>query len=406
MRLSLFIARRYLFTRKKQNAINIISAISVAGVMVGTAALIVVLSVFNGMDVLLQESTDSFTPDLEIRPAAGKYARVDSALFRCLQDMPEVASWHEVMEEKALARFEDNAVPVVVKGVDGDYGSHAGFEGNLVQGEFRLKDEGEGYTAVMGYGVAHRLRVALTTVRPIVLYYPDKEGGMNAASLRTELIYPSALFSAQQELADRYMLTDIGFARRLFKTEGQISKIEVRLVPSARPGEVKKRLAAYVGEEFRVEDKYEINHAFYAMMQSEKLAVFLILLFILLIASFNIIGSISMLILDKKEDLATYRAMGMTDRRIISVFRTEGLLITLAGVLGGFVVGTALCLLQERYGLITLGEGGFLVDAYPVRMVAGDIFVVVGAVFLIGSLASYFPVRYLVRKLLSSHSES
>lgn len=404
MRLSLFIARRYLFARKKQNAINIISAISVAGVTVGTAALIVVLSVFNGMDVLLQESTDSFTPDLEIRPAAGKYARVDSALCRTLQGMPEVASFHEVMEEKALARFEDNAVPVVVKGVDGDYGSHAGFEGNLVQGDFRLRDE-EGYTAVMGYGVAHRLRVALTTVRPVVLYYPDKAGGMNAASLRTELIYPSALFSAQQELADRYMLTDIGFARRLFKTEGQISKIEVRLTDPARLAEAKARLAECAGEEFRVEDKYEINRTFYAMMRSEKLAVFLILLFILLIASFNIIGSISMLILDKKEDLATYRAMGMTDRRIISVFRTEGMLITLAGVLGGFAIGTALCLLQERYGLITLGEGGFLVDAYPVRMVAGDILAVVCTVFLIGTLASYFPVRYLVRKLLSSHSE-
>lgn len=404
MHLPLFIARRYLVAKKKQNAINIISAISVAGVMVGTAALIVVLSVFNGMDVLLQESTDSFTPDLEIRPAAGKYARVDSALYRALQGMPEVASFHEVMEEKALARYEENAVPVVVKGVDEGYARDAGFGENLIQGEFRLRDE-EGYTAVMGYGVAHRLRVALTTVRPIVLYYPDKAGGMNAASLRTELIYPSALFSAQQELADRYMLTDIGFARRLFKTEGRISKIEVRLAPAASLKEVKARLASCAGEDFRVEDKYEINHAFYAMMRSEKLAVFLILLFILLIASFNIVGSISMLILDKKEDLATYRAMGMPVRRIISVFRTEGMLITLAGTLGGLVIGCGLCVLQEHYGLITLGEGGFLVDAYPVRMVAGDILVVVCAVFLIGAFASCLPVRYLVRKLLSSHAE-
>ncbi len=179
----------------------------------------------------------------------------------------------------------------------------------------------------------------------------------------------------------------------------------MRLTDPARLAEAKARLAECAGEGFRVEDKYEINHTFYAMMRSEKLAVFLILLFILLIASFNIIGSISMLILDKKEDLATYRAMGMTDRRIISVFRTEGMLITLAGVLGGFAIGTALCLLQERYGLITLGGGGFLVDAYPVRMVAGDILAVVCTVFLIGMLASYFPVRYLVRKLLSSHSE-
>lgn len=404
MRLPFFIARRYLFSGKKQNAVNIISAISVAGVLIGTAALIVVLSVFNGMDLLLQESTDSFTPDLVIRPAAGKYARVDSSLRCALLAVPGVASCHDIMEEKALARYEDNAVPVVVKGVGEGYSRSTGFEENLIQGDFRLHGS-EGYTAVLGYGVAHSLRVALTTLRPIVLYYPDKAGGMNAASLRTELIYPSAFFSAQQELADRYMLVDIAFARRLFNTDGQVSKMEVRLSDPSRMKEVKAALAASVGEDFRVEDKYEINRTFYAMMRSEKLAVFLILLFILFIASFNIVGSISMLILDKKEDLSTYRAMGMTDRRIISVFRTEGLLITLAGTLGGFVIGTLLCLLQERYGFITLGDGGYLVDAYPVHMVAGDILLVVATVLLIGSLASWFPVRYLVRKLLSSAHE-
>lgn len=399
MRLSLFIARRYLFSKKKQNAINIISAISVVGVAVGTCALIVVLSVFNGMDLLLQKSTGSFTPDLVVSPAEGKYADFDTAFCHYLETVPAIASCHRVIEEKALLRYEDYTAPVVIKGVDTNYIEDSGIAANLLGGESILRSS-RGYEGLFGYGVAARLHLSLSTRRPVVCYYPDKLGSPTAASLATRQLHPAAFFSVQQEIDDYYVLTDIVLARELFKTRGKVSKIEVRLSDPALLQETKAQLQAQAGNRYRVEDKYELNGAFYAMMKAEKLAVFVILLFILLIASFNIIGSISMLILDKKEDLQTYKALGMTRRRLTTLFRTEGLLIVGSGAALGLLLGVGLCLLQEHFGLITLGSGSYIVEAYPVQLIAGDVLLVLAAVLLIGWCASSFPVHYLIKKLV------
>ena len=399
MRLSLFIARRYLFSKKKQNAINIISAISVVGVAVGTCALIVVLSVFNGMDLLLQKSTGSFTPDLVVSPAEGKYADFDTAFCHYLETVPAIASCHRVIEEKALLRYEDYTTPVVIKGVDTNYIEDSGIAANLLGGESILRSS-RGYEGLFGYGVAARLHLSLSTRRPVVCYYPDKLGSPTAASLATRQLHPAAFFSVQQEIDDYYVLTDIALARELFKTRGKVSKIEVRLSDPALLQETKAQLQAQAGNRYRVEDKYELNGAFYAMMKAEKLAVFVILLFILLIASFNIVGSISMLILDKKEDLQTYKALGMTRRRLTTLFRTEGLLIVGGGAALGLLLGVGLCLLQEHFGLITLGSGSYIVEAYPVQLIAGDVLLVLAAVLLIGWCASSFPVHYLIKKLV------
>lgn len=399
MRLSLFIARRYLFSKKKQNAINIISAISVVGVAVGTCALIVVLSVFNGMDLLLQKSTGSFTPDLVVSPAEGKYADFDTAFCHYLETVPAIASCHRVIEEKALLRYEDYTAPVVIKGVDTSYIEDSGIAANLLGGESILRSS-RGYEGLFGYGVAARLHLSLSTRRPVVCYYPDKLGSPTAASLATRQLHPAAFFSVQQEIDDYYVLTDIALARELFKTRGKVSKIEVRLSDPALLQETKAQLQAQAGNRYRVEDKYELNGAFYAMMKAEKLAVFVILLFILLIASFNIVGSISMLILDKKEDLQTYKALGMTRRRLTTLFRTEGLLIVGGGAALGLLLGVGLCLLQEHFGLITLGSGSYIVEAYPVQLIAGDVLLVLAAVLLIGWCASSFPVHYLIKKLV------
>ena len=399
MRLSLFIARRYLFSKKKQNAINIISAISVVGVAVGTCALIVVLSVFNGMDLLLQKSTGSFTPDLVVSPAEGKYADFDTAFCHYLETVPAIASCHRVIEEKALLRYEDYTAPVVIKGVDTNYIEDSGIAANLLGGESILRSS-RGYEGLFGYGVAARLHLSLSTRRPVVCYYPDKLGSPTAASLATRQLHPAAFFSVQQEIDDYYVLTDIVLARELFKTRGKVSKIEVRLSDPALLQETKAQLQAQAGNRYRVEDKYELNGAFYAMMKAEKLAVFVILLFILLIASFNIVGSISMLILDKKEDLQTYKALGMTRRRLTTLFRTEGLLIVGGGAALGLLLGVGLCLLQEHFGLITLGSGSYIVEAYPVQLIAGDVLLVLAAVLLIGWCASSFPVHYLIKKLV------
>lgn len=397
MNLPFFIARRYLFSKKKQNAINIISVISVVGVTIGTSALVIVLSVFNGIDLLLQKSVDGFTPDLVIAPAAGKFVEPDSVLFQAVRSNPAVAYCDEVVEEKALVKYGDKLAPVTLKGVTEDYLDHVRFEDHVVQGTAELR-VGDACKAVVGYGLAAELGVGLHFLTPLVFYYPDKNAGVSVSALNTEYLYPSAFFSSQQEIEAQYVLADIGFARHLFGIGDKISKIEAKLADSGRIPEVKEELSRQFPE-YRIKDKYELNKAFYAMMKSEKLAVFLILLFILFIASFNMIGSISMLILDKKEDLGIYKAMGMTNRSIIATFKTEGNLITVAGAALGLAIGAAVCLLQEKFGLITLGDGSYIVTAYPVKMVAGDILLIVSVVLLIGYAASYFPVRYLVNKL-------
>ncbi|MCM1030848.1 MAG: ABC transporter permease [Oscillibacter sp.] len=400
MNLSLFIARRYLFSRKKQNAINIISGISMVGVAIGTTALIVILSVFNGIDLLLQQNTDNLTPDLVISPAKGKFVEIDTLYYTEINRMNEIAYYHPVVEENALLKYGDNLKPVTLKGIGQEYEKHVNFNRNMIEGEFRLKS-GDSFLGVIGYGVAHELGIGLKFLTPLKFYYPNKKSTSSLqAALNTEYLFPSGFFSSQQELDSKMVLTDIDFARRLFGIGNQISKVEVKLKAGADTENVKKNLQSLVGQNFKVEDKYELNRSFYAMMKSEKLAVFMVLLFILLIASFNIIGSISMLILDKKEDLGVFKALGMNIRRIVTLFKTEGILITASGAFVGLLIGVTVCLLQEKYGFIKLGDGSYIIEAYPVKLVWKDIVLIMGTVLLIGYMASYFPVKYLVNKLV------
>ncbi len=401
MRLPLFIAGRYLFSRKKQHAINIISGISVLGVTIGVSALIAVLSVFNGMEVLLARSIESLTPDLVISPETGKFMPEDSLLLRKLETVEEVAYYLPVIEEKALLKYGDRIMPITVKGVPEAFDRYTGFREHIVQGNYGLKN-GEIYFAAVGVGVAQELGIGLSFLSPMTFYYPDNSSSRIQTALHTEYLFPAALFSVQQEIDNKLIIADIAFARNVFLLgEGEISRIEIKLRDPAGLNRAKTAVSEMAAG-YRVEDKFERDRAFYAMMRSEKLVVFLILLFILLIASFNIVGSISMLILDKKEDLGIYAALGMKGERIISVFRTEGMLITAAGILAGTLLGVLLCYLQERYGLIRLGDGNYITAAYPVRVVAADVALVVLAVLSIGYMASYFPVRYLICRLVWS----
>lgn len=400
MHLSLFIAKRYLFSRKKQNAINIISGISMAGVAIGTTALIVILSVFNGIDVLLQQNTDNLTPDLVISPTKGKFIHFDTLYCSVFDQIPEIAYYDPVVEENTLLKYGENLKPVTLKGVGQGYEKHVDFSRNMTDGEFRLKT-GDSFLGVVGYGVARELGIGLKFLTPLKFYYPNKKSASSLqAALNTEYLFPAGFFSCQQELDSKLILTDIEFAQRLFGIGDRISKMEIKLTPTADAGQVKQHLQSLVGQEFKVEDKYEINRSFYAMMKSEKLAVFMVLLFILLIASFNIVGSISMLILDKKEDLGIFKALGMNTRHIVTLFKTEGILITVAGACIGLFVGVAVCFLQETYGFIKLGDGNYVVEAYPIKLIWKDIVLIMGTVLLIGYTASYFPVKYLVHKLV------
>lgn len=395
MRLPLFIAKRYLFSKKKQNAINIISIISMVGVTIGTTALIVILSVFNGIDLLLQQNTDSFTPDIVISPVKGKFANFDTVLYRLADTYPEIAYQNAIVEEKALVKYGEKLMPVTVKGVTADYADNTHLEDNIVQGSYSLKS-GDNYKSIVGYGIAAELGIGLNLLNPMIFYYPHKE---SASALNTEYLNPSAFFSVQQEIDTKYVITDIDFARQLFRIDDKLSKIEIKLKDPQKTSGIKQQLQTLAGKQYKVQDKFELNKSFYAMMKSEKLAVFMVLLFILLIASFNIIGSISMLILDKKEDLSIYKALGMTQKNIISIFKTEGNLITFFGAVTGLTLGTLICFLQEKYGFITLGDGSYIINAYPVKIVITDILLIMATVLLIGYTASYFPVKYLVNKL-------
>ena len=399
MRLPVFIARRYLFSKKKQNAINIISAISVVGVAVGTTALIVVLSVFNGIDTLLTDATDDFTPDILVTPAEGKFMEPDTSLLRRLEGEEAVSAVNLAVEEKSLVKFGDNLVPVTVKGVEAGYDSRGAISSAIVAGRFALEVDSLP-AAVLGYGIAASLKARLGTSDPVTFYYPNRRGGASRASLRSERIYPAGIFSAQQEIDAKYVFVGIGTARKLFDAPGKVTQIELRLRDPEHSGAFKEELAASVGGAYKVADKYDLNRSFYAMMRSEKLAVFVILLFILFIASFNIVGSVSMLIIDKKDDIGIYQALGMTRERVASVFRLEGNLITGLGAAIGLVAGTSICLLQEHFGLLTLGEGSYIVSAYPVKVVPTDILLSLAAVLVIGGVASYFPVKFLVKKIV------
>ena len=376
MNLSIFIARRYLFSKKKQNAINIISIISMVGVAIGTTALIVVLSVFNGIDTLLTEATDTFTPDLTISPAKGKFIETDSSLLEKLAKIPGIASYDPVVEENSLVKFKDKLVPVVVKGVDSTYADHVNIRQSVISGIYTLEEEGKP-TVVMGYGIAAALKIRMGLSSPATFYYPDRKASSASSSALNNLqIYPLGIFSAQQDIDGKYVITGIETARELFGVPGQISKIEIKLQNPDQAISLKEELSSQLKPIYKVEDKYDLNRSFYAMMKSEKLAVFLILLFILLIASFNIICSVSMLIIDKKEDIGIYRALGMTKEKIISIFKLEGNLITGFGALIGLILGTLLCLLQEYYGFITLGNGSYIVSAYPVKVITSDVLII------------------------------
>lgn len=402
MNLSVFIARRYLFSKKKQNAINIISIISMIGVAIGTAALIVVLSVFNGIDLLLTDATDSFTPDITLSPVKGKFFKTDSLLIETLKHTEGIRSYDPVVEEKALVKYGKKLMPVTVKGVAKNYNEHTGIDHTISTGKYSLK-EGDKYTAVLGYSIAATLKLRIGLTTPMTFYYPDKNSSSAASALNSENIFPIALFSAQQDIDGKYVITDIDFARRLFMVPGEISQIEIKLNDPDRISNIKAELKNAINQQqYKVEDKYDTNRSFYAMMKSEKLAIFLILLFILLIASFNIIGSVSMLIIDKKEDIGIYQALGMSREKIISIFKLEGNLITGIGALFGLIVGSLLCLGQEYFGWITLGKGNYMIDAYPVKLIGHDILIILISVIAIGYLASHFPVKYLIRKIVKN----
>ena len=403
MNLSFYIAKRYLFSKKRTNLINIISAISAAGMAIGTIGLIVGLSVFNGFDSLIKSLFSSFDADLKITLAEGKSFDAANPVFGEIRHHRDVLYYSEVIEDNALLRYENRQVLATIKGVSDDFTRMTGLDTMIVEGKFMLKD-GNKQFAVIGQGVSYFLSAGLKQNNPINIYVPQKgrkSGSSIDGSFNQGFIYLAGVFSVQQELDSKYMIVPISFAREIFEMKDKVNSIELKLRVGADVNQVQEAISAKLGSHFIVKNRYQQHDYLYKTMQGEKYAVYLILILILVIASFNIVGSLTMLIIDKKEDIAILQSMGAGKILIRNIFLFEGWSISLLGALIGTVVGIAICQAQITYGFVKLqGGGSFIIDSYPMKIIPMDILLIFCSVILIGFLAAWLPVKYISGKFL------
>ncbi|ALO15811.1 Lipoprotein-releasing system transmembrane protein LolE [Salinivirga cyanobacteriivorans] len=402
MRFPLFIATRYLVSRKKQNAINIISGISVTGVLVGTFALILVLSIFNGFDQVVRSLFSSFDPELKILPASGKRFEADGATLKMIEKTDGVAVYAKVIEENVLLKYNEKTHPARIKAVDNHYMNVTGLDTMI--NRMAPEQPKNGQFCIVGQGLSYFLGVNLNFARSIRIFAPNRESSLNVTArnaFRQNYIIPSAIFSIRQEIDEKYVIVPLEFASELFQTGNEISAIELKTHPHTDIDEVKADLQERLGPDFVVKNRYEQHEFFYKVMKSEKWAIFLILSFILVIASFNILGSLTMLIIDKKHDMFILQSMGADNKLIRKIFIAEGFMITFVGAITGLLLGFIIAWLQQTYSLIKIStQGTLIIDAYPVDIQAIDFVWVLVVVALIGFIASYIPVRLLTRRIL------
>ena len=408
MNLPFFIARRYIVSKKSTNAINIISGISAIGVAVASMALVVTLSVFNGFHDLVASLFTTFDPQLRITPLKGKTALSNDSLLLRVRELPQIAVAMETIEDQALATYNGRQAMIILKGVDNNFDSLTHIREILVgDGTYEI-GVGEVAYGILGIRLAETLNTGYRFNGTIKIYAPKREGQPDLSNPEEgfrmdELFSPGTLFYVKQAKYDKnYIITNIEFARNLFRQEGRLTALELRLKPGSDLDAVKKEIRKIVGEKFEVRDRYEQQEDTFRVMSVEKLIGYIFLTFILIVACLNIIGSISMLIIDKKEDVATLRSLGADDSLIEKIFLLEGWMISTIGAIVGISLGLLLCWLQNSFGLVGLGRssGSFIVDAYPVSVHATDIIIIFVTVIVVGFAAVYYPVRYLTRKLL------
>ncbi len=408
MNFPFYIARRYLFSKKSTNVINLISGIAVTGVAIATCALVVTLSVFNGFSDLVATLFTAFDPQIEITPVEGKTAPADDPVLTEIRSLPQVDVATECVEDMALAIYRDRQAMVRIKGVDDNFDSLTHIR-EILQGDGTY----ELHAADMHYGIpgirlAEQLGTGYRYQEPIHVYAPRREGQVDVTDpadgfVADELYSPGVVFQVMQAKYDRnYILTSIAFARTLFDQQGMLSSLELRLKPGSDFDAVKKEMERIAAGKYYVRDRYEQQDDTFRIMKIEKLIAYIFLTFILMVACFNIIGSLSMLIIDKRDDVVTLRNLGASDRQITQIFLFEGRMISATGALIGIVMGLLLCWLQQTFGIIALGEsaGTFIVDAYPVSVHPLDVVLVFFTVVVVGFLAVWYPVRYFSRRLL------
>ena len=408
MNFPFYIARRYLFSKKSTHAINVISGISMVGVAVATMALVVTLSVFNGFHDLVASFFTQMDPQLKVTPVKGKTASADDPLLMKVRQLPEVEVATECLEDQAMAVYGDRQMMVKVKGVEDNFNqlTHISeiLEGN---GEFELHAADMSY-GIPGLGVAFQLGLGYTYEEPLRIFAPRRKGQLDMTNptdgfVVDELYSPGVVFCMKQGKYDRsYILTSIAFTRHLFDAEGQLTSLELRLKPGSDFDRVKQQMQQIAGNQFHVLDRYEQQDDTFRIMEVEKLIAYVFLTFILVIACFNIIGSLSMLIIDKRNDVVTLRNLGGNEHQITRIFLFEGRMISTIGAVVGIFIGLLLCWLQQQFGLVRLGssEGSFVVDAYPVSVHPWDIVLIFFTVIAVGYLSVWYPVRYFAKRLL------
>ena len=409
MNCALYIARRYLFSQKSHNAINIISAISVCGVALATLALVCTLSVFNGFHDLISSFFTHFDPDLKVEAVKGKTFEPDSSSLAAIRALPEVEVVSLTLEDNAMAKYKGQQVMVTVKGVDDEFQALTHVEEILYGNpEFKLYDEIADY-GVLGIQLMYTLGTGFDPYDPVEVYAPRRGTKVNLSnpmsSFRRQPLYlPGNVLNINDaRYASSYIVTSLDYARRLFDYEKAVSAIEIRLTPKANEARAQQSIAAIMGEGYTVKNRYEQQAATFKVVEIEKFVTYLFLCFILMVACFNIISSVSMLILDKQANAETLKSLGATDGFVARIFIYEGNLIALLGAVVGLVLGIVLCLLQQKFGLISLGGGGqFVVDAYPVRVKFTDLLLVLVSVVSVSAISVWLPIKILNKYFLKN----
>ncbi len=404
MKLSLYIAKRYLFAKKSRNAINIISAVSVAGVAVGTMALIIILSVFNGLETMVNAIFNTFDPDIKITAAEGKTFIADTSRLKLLANVDGLSCYSLTIEENALLKYGDRQFIATIKGVDDNYVMVTNIDSSMWEGDFILRnDKGRSY-AIPGIGVAQYLGIRINFITPLNIIVIRNTGSTNINSenaLKEKFIFPSGIFEVEKEYDSKYVYIPIEFARELTEIEDGVSSVEIKFTDQADPRIIQKNIVKIFGKGFVVQNRYEQQEIFYKVMRSERLAIFFILTLILVIASFNIIGSLTMLIIEKERDIKILKSLGADNDLIRKIFIFEGWLISIIGAVAGIILGFAICWLQQTFGLVKLQSESLIMDSYPVVMKVKDFIIVPGTVLLIGYWAAWYPVRFLTKKFLN-----
>lgn len=405
MNISFFIARRYLFSKKSHNAINVISAISVCGIAIATMAMVVVLSVFNGFGGIVEGMFSAFDPDLKVTVKEGKVFDYHTSSFDRALQIEEIDMFSESLEENALLTFDGQQVPVVLKGVSDDFNLMTEMEKLMIDGTFKLREDVVDYMT-LGAGLAISLGARPGFINPIEIFAPKRDVKVNLANpssaFTTGYAQIGGVFSLNSPQYDEQMaIIPISLARDLLNYENEVTSLNIKVIPATSVKRVKRNIQEILGDDFLVEDRYEQQRESYRMLQIEKWVTFLILAFILFIAVFNVVGSLSMLIVEKKDDIKSLTNMGASNSMIANIFMYEGWLITFIGIITGIVIGLILCLLQQHFGFIRLSDtpGAYIIDSYPVIVKISDLFVVFSIVSLIGILTVLYPVNNLRRKL-------